>query len=704
MLLIASARESLGGSTNSPPARSDQSRGQTFNVTRYVIDGNTALPTNKFDFLTNYTGRAVTVDRLREGLGKLRLLYRARGFATASVTLPPQRLTNGVIRVRVVEGDLARPTRTGSTNSPPPAPTLSILRYDIEGNTVLPTNKFDFLTNYAGPAVTFARLREGLGKLQLLYRDLGFATISITLPQQKLTNGVVRVRVIEGNLARITVTGNRYFSSNNVLRALPSLQTNLLPNTKWLQPEINRANLNPDRQIYPIVSPDEEPGYSDLTLKIKDRLPLHGHFEVNDKSTPGTPVLRLDTALEYNNLWQRENQIGLQYNASPQDTKPESFWPHFYDQPMIASYSGFYRMPLQFGESLREEYEGEPVDFGYDEVTHQFHLPQTSGNPEFIIYGSRSTSDTSVRYSPLQTVVATPLVQITSQSAEHDLSITENVGGKYTAPLREFAGIQSRFNFGFDYKSYHLQSFATNLHYFVTILTNNSAATTNNNTIALPSNSHEQVSYMPLSWSWAGERPDKFGLSAASVEQDIYLSRFESSRPNFQGAAGNVDAGGSFTKFSGNLSREELLGKGWSMLLRASGQWASEPLINNEQFPLGGTEGVRGYQEGDSYGDVGWKAQLDLRAPALGIGSFPVNGGRRIPGYGHPSVFMDLGQANILENSSAPTVRQWGTGLGFDVNATDHVYARFSLAWALRNTPVAVAGSIQAYFALGLQF
>ena len=42
--------------------------------------------------------------------------------------------------------------------------------------------------------MTFARLREGLGELQLLYRNLGFATISVTLPQQRLTNGIVEVR------------------------------------------------------------------------------------------------------------------------------------------------------------------------------------------------------------------------------------------------------------------------------------------------------------------------------------------------------------------------------------------------------------------------------------------------------------------------------------------------------------------------------
>ena len=106
-----------------------------------------------------------------------------------------------------------------------------------------------------------------------------------------------------------------------MLRALPSLKTNILINTKWLQPELDRANLNPDRQIYPLFRRDWNAGYTDLTLGVKDRLPLHGHIELNDKSTPETPLLRIDSALQYNNLWQLNHQAGFEYDFSPQEVK-----------------------------------------------------------------------------------------------------------------------------------------------------------------------------------------------------------------------------------------------------------------------------------------------------------------------------------------------------------------------------------------------
>ena len=127
----------------------------------------------------------------------------------------------------------------------------------------------------------------------------------------------------------------------------------------------------------------------ELTLKVKDRLPLHGHMEINDKSTPGTPLLRVDTAVQYNNLWQLEHQIGFDYNFSPQEISPTATFPQFYDAPMVASYSALLPPAAGFGHEPAEEYDRLPVDFGYDEVTHKFNLPPASGHPDLIFYASR---------------------------------------------------------------------------------------------------------------------------------------------------------------------------------------------------------------------------------------------------------------------------------------------------------------------------
>lgn len=603
----------------------------------------------------------------------------------------------------VIEDLFAAPT-PAATNAPV-SPKFDVRGYRIEGNySVLPPEKFGALSNYTG-TVDFARVRDGLGVLQLLYRDLGFATVSVTLPPQKLTNGIVRIKVVEGKLATIRVEGNRWFSAENVLRALPSLQTNVLLNTKWLQPELDLANQNQDRQIYPVISPGPEPGTSDLTLQVKDQLPLHGHMEINDKSTPGTPLLRLDTAVQYDNLWQHEHQIGFDYNFSPQEMKPGGA-PQFYDLPMVASYSGYYRLPLGNDSGLREKYQDQPVDFGYNEVTHQFNLPPLTGQPELIAYASRSTTDTGATYGPVQTIADTATLKIFNQNADRDPSITGNVGTRIVYPLPQWAGVQSSVSAGFDVKAYQMWTYHTN---YTTVQQYDASDTsappvlTYSDTVPLTQNGMNSVTYVPLALGWSGSRPDAQGSFSLNYNQNLFFAPFASNRKDFQEIANSQQAGGNYTTINAGLTRVENLPGNWTAVLNANGQWASEPLINNEQFGLGGTSGVRGYQDGANYGDTGWRTLLDIRAPAVTVGNFPSPHGD-VPAHLRPSVFMDYGQVYELRNP-APCTRQWGTGTGFYLTAGEHFEARLTLAWALQTVPQgATAGSARAYFTVGLQF
>jgi hemolysin activation/secretion protein len=702
-----------------------------FEVLGYLVEGNAVLTPEQLGLLSNYTGR-VDLACLHEGLDRLQLMCRQSGFSNLSVTLPQQEFTNGIVRVEIVTsvpaGIAGAPvtaapapaaitntvTRVENapatvTNTPAhPAPTFEVRSYLIEGNTVLPPEKFGLLSNYTG-RVEFARVREGLGKLQLLYRDLGFATISVTLPQQKLTNGIVRVKVVEGKLAKIKVEGNRHFSTNNILRALPSLDTNILLNTKWFQPELDRANANSDRQIYPVISPGLEPGTSDLTLKVKDRLPLHGHIEVNDKSTPNTPLLRLDSAVQYGNLWQCEHQIGFDYNFSPQAMKGGDYSPNFLDQPMVASYSGYYRLPLGFERGLRENQDDLPVDFGYDEVTHKFNLPPATGNPDLIFYASRSISDTPVQFGPIQTITNTALLDLSRQSSQHTLTINNNLGTKLTIPLREFLGVKSSLFLGLDYKYYQSKNFSTNFNYADAYLVDSfgNRIFFGSDTILYTNNTFSTLYYLPLSLGWAASRSDKSGSFSFNYNQSIFLTSLASPSSNFQAVAGSPKAGGNYTTVNLGLARQQNLPRDWSLLFRANGQWASASLIGNEQFALGGTSGVRGYEEGEVYGDDGWRVMFDLNAPPVNVGYFPdSHGGDGTPAYLRCSCFMDYGETYLIDRPSPanPTYREWGTGLGFYLTAGEHFDARLTLAWALHDTLLTHAGEARAYFSVGYQF
>ena len=77
----------------------------------------------------------------------------------------------------------------------------------------------------------------------------------------------------------------------------------------------------------------------------------------------------------------------------------------------------------------------------------------------------------------------------------------------------------------------------------------------------------------------------------------------------------------SFMAVRPQLSRTQVLPDNFTLYGNLAGQWANEPLLNLEQFELGGNASVRGYREGELYADTGWLGQLELRSPTYWRGT-----------------------------------------------------------------------------------
>jgi len=65
--------------------------------------------------------------------------------------------------------------------------------------------------------------------LEQAYRDKGFQTVTVQIPPQKPTGGVVILQVMPGEVARLRVHGSRYFSIDQIKREAPSLHEGSLP-------------------------------------------------------------------------------------------------------------------------------------------------------------------------------------------------------------------------------------------------------------------------------------------------------------------------------------------------------------------------------------------------------------------------------------------------------------------------------------------
>ncbi len=363
--------------------------------------------------------------------------------------------------------------------------------------------------------------------LQMEYFQRGFVTVKVTAPPQQVTNRVIVFQATEGRVTTVNVVHNHYFSSNNVVAALPYVQTlqggDRILNGKIFQTELDRANSNPDRQISPEVRPGLEPGTTGLILDVKDRLPLHGRLEFDNYSPPGSPQMRVNANASYSDLWQLDHTLGLQYGFSPEKMKPSMDDTHLLlapiDTPNVTYYSWYYRAPLGPPAAIESQIAQDPNHFGYDEATRQFVMPPNIGRAEFTAYASRSTT------APTMTGAVSPLgstpqtngsVVVTQQLITQQYTSQTTAGGRFSFPLPTWKNIQSSWSVGLDYKEDKVVTLPTNYFYETRTITHGLGGSTPPTVITsvapVPgTTTTPSLNYTPLFIGWSGTRQDHWG-------------------------------------------------------------------------------------------------------------------------------------------------------------------------------------------------
>ena len=228
-------------------------------------------------------------------------------------------------------------------------------------------------------------------------------------------------------------------------------------------------------------------------------------------------------------------------------------------------------------------------------MTKKFKLPAASGQTDLTIFASRSSTDTGVKHEPFVTAAETPLITIRSQGSGEDFTTTEDLGLRLSKPLKPLpGGIQSAVSAGLDFKTYRVTSFNTNTFSSTTIVTNNNTPLViQSSTFFAQPPRQQQVTYLPINVRWDASRNDASGTTSFGIGYSENLALIQ--KEQTPAAAAGSPSGRYAALVTPSISREQRLYEDWSLLLRADGQWASEAIISNEQFGLGGTSGVHGY-------------------------------------------------------------------------------------------------------------
>ena len=196
---------------------------------------------------------------------------------------------------------------------------FDILEYRIEGASRLSEIEIErAVTPHLGEARSADDIEAARLALETAYRDAGYPTVLVSIPEQKVEDGVVTLAVVEGEIERLRVRGATYFQGSRIKERMGELAEGNVPYFPEMQRQLDRLNRAADLKATPVLKAGRKPGTVEVSLDVDDQLPLHGSFELTNRQTAFTEPLRATASLRYDNLWQLGHSIGVTLQTAPQ--------------------------------------------------------------------------------------------------------------------------------------------------------------------------------------------------------------------------------------------------------------------------------------------------------------------------------------------------------------------------------------------------
>jgi hemolysin activation/secretion protein len=223
------------------------------------------------------------------------------------------------------------PATPASAPEAEPLPTMYIREFRVLGSKELPRLEVEeAVYPFLGPGRTFDDVEKARAALEKAYHDKGYKATQVIVPEQSGRGGIVLLQAYEGKVGSLRVKGARYFLPSHVKARARSLAEGKVINFNDVTRDIIALNQLPDRRVEPKLTPSGEPGVYDIELMVKDKFPLHGNVELNNRNSANTTDLRLNASLSYANLWQRGHTIGASYQLSPEDPSEVKVYSGYY--------------------------------------------------------------------------------------------------------------------------------------------------------------------------------------------------------------------------------------------------------------------------------------------------------------------------------------------------------------------------------------
>jgi hemolysin activation/secretion protein len=197
-------------------------------------------------------------------------------------------------------------------------PKFHISKFVVTGNSKVSTETINaVVAEFIGDDRDFSSIQSAVSAIKKTYLEDGYETIRIVVPKQELENGIVHLQVIEAQLGKIEVQGNKFYDGENIRHALHSLKEGEIPNINDLATDLRLSNESNAKQTQVTFRVGDDPKKVNAVANVVDDKQWHAAVSLDNTGTDQTGNFRTGVAFMHANILNLDHVLSGQFVTSP---------------------------------------------------------------------------------------------------------------------------------------------------------------------------------------------------------------------------------------------------------------------------------------------------------------------------------------------------------------------------------------------------
>lgn len=239
----------------------------------------------------------------------------------------------GLVAVLICTGALAQTPNVAAE----PAVRFEIGGYRLSGNTLVDAADIaPALAPFVGPDKDFADIQKALGAIRAAYARVGYRGVAVSLPEQELDSGTVRIAIVEPVVEKVEIAGNGHFDGVLMRGYFPMLEEGKPVDFDRLGRALDVVNQNPALKATVEIAPGSREAARTARIAVTDENPQAYFAALDNSGTAATGKHRLTAGSRHADVAGLGHVLTAQYSVSVEKPADVSFWGLGYRLPLPA--------------------------------------------------------------------------------------------------------------------------------------------------------------------------------------------------------------------------------------------------------------------------------------------------------------------------------------------------------------------------------